>query len=304
MKLVFAAGDAFAVPALEALAAKFAIVNVVATPDRPAGRGMKITRGPIPSACDRLGLPCQQPTSNEELLAVLQSDVPDFLVTCAYGRKLDAAALATPKQAAINIHASLLPRWRGAAPIEHAILAGDSETGITTMLMAERIDAGAILLQEKVPIDDKITGGNLREKLSEVAASVIVSTLEQFATLTPLDQDKQLVTKAPRIDKSQANIDWTKPALEIQRLIRAFNPHPGAFTFINGKRIKILEAVPVDNNGTPGTILELNSGGLVVACGEQALLLTTIQPANKRPQSSADWLRGNHDQITVGMQTT
>lgn len=303
MRLVFAGSDPFAVPSLQALAAvaEWELVNVIATPDRPAGRGMKQSLGPVPQACAALELTCEQPTDAAAVLKIINRSQPDFLITCAYGRKLADDALTAPTTASINIHASLLPRWRGAAPIERAIIAGDSTTGITTMLMAERIDAGAILLQESVPITATSTAGALRLELAALGARLIVRTLKDFTQLQPQPQDPSLVTRARRIDKAEAQLDWGLAAVELEHCIRGFNPHPGAFTFLGDERLKILAAKVVNAAGAPGTLLQTEPG-LTIACGTNALELELVQPAGSRQLAATDWLRGRRRNIEPGIQ--
>lgn len=303
MRVAFAGGDRFAVPTLTQLAnaPNVQLACVMAIPDKAAGRGLQTSPGPIPLACLELGLPCHQPDSDAQLQRLLLDTATDFLITCAYGRKLGPATLATPTKACINIHASLLPRWRGATPIEHALLAGDEVTGITTMLMAERIDAGAILLQRELMIANNATSGQLREQLAITGGKLILETLRCFDQLEPHTQNPGQVTQAPRIEKRKAKLDWTLSAVELHRRIRAFNPAPGAFTLIGGKRIKIHAAIVQEQNGIPGTVLGVVPEGISVACGEGSLLPTVVQPAGGKAMSAAAWLRGRPQKIAPGM---
>ena len=296
MKIVFAGGDVFAVPALTLLAKQpdVEVTKVLASPDKPSGRGMKINLGPVPSTCQQLNINYVQPTSDEEVEDAIEKEQPDFFITCAYGRKISPKALATAKQASLNIHASLLPRWRGAAPIERAILAGDSHTGVTTMIMDAKIDAGMILLKQEIPIHANSTSGVLREQLAEVGAKLIVETLEKFTSITPQPQNKNEVTRAKRIDKQEAKINWDNDAIEIDRQIRAFNPRPGAYTYINKQRIKILEANIVKVNGDQASVLEITKDAIVIGCNKNALAITKLQPENSKQLSAQDWLRGQH----------
>lgn len=301
-RIAFAAGDRFAVPSLRALADESGceVALVISPPDRAAGRGLSTNPGPVPAAARDLGLPLTQPVGDEDLLADLRNTSPDFLVTCAYGRKLSPAALAVARRASINIHASLLPRWRGAAPIERALLAGDADTGITTMIMAERIDAGEMLLQRSIPITATSTAGTLREELSAIGSDLIRDTLNRFDEIAPQEQDPALATRAPRIDKAEAELPWGDDAPSVDRRIRAFNPRPGSYTHLAGERTKIFASRVKTSEGAAGEVLELTRDGPLIACGTGSLLITELQRPGSGRMSGRDWLNGLRGRISVG----
>ena len=294
IRVAFLGGDRFAVPTLQALAhhQDFDLTLVGCPQEKAAGRGLAIQIGPIAHACKILELDCQRFSDEKKLAHALLQVRPDFCVVCAYGNKLNDAALAAASTACVNIHASLLPRWRGAAPIERALLAGDTVTGITTIIMSERIDAGPILLQEKLKIEPRVTGGELRMQLAELGAKVLVRTLMEYATVTPQPQHPSLVTRARKITKQEGRLDWTKTAKLLDRQIRAFNPRPGAYTTINGRRIKILAACPDARTGQPDEILVAGPEDLIIGCGQASLQILEIVPAGGIKMPIAAWLRG------------
>ncbi|MFZ5573582.1 MAG: methionyl-tRNA formyltransferase [Pseudomonadota bacterium] len=294
MRLIFAGTPPFAAAALDALAdAGHAIALVLTQPDRPAGRGMKLMPSAVKTAALAHGLPVAQPASlkTPEAQAELAAVDADVMVVAAYGLILPQAVLDIPRRGCLNIHASLLPRWRGAAPIQRAILAGDTETGITIMQMDAGLDTGAMLLKSVVPILDTDTGGSLHDKLAGVGARAIVEALARLDTLAPVAQDDAQATYAAKLDKEEARLDWSRPAAELARAVRAFNPVPGAWTLVDGAPLKIWAAAPVPGQGAPGEVLDAGER-LVVACGDGALALTELQPAGSKRMTAAAFLAG------------
>lgn len=299
MRLVFMGTPDFSVPALDALVdAGHEIAAVYTQPPRPAGRGKKDRPTPVHARAQALGLPVHTPKSlkTDEALATFESHKADIAVVVAYGLILPQAILDAPAQGCLNIHASLLPRWRGAAPIHRAIMAGDAETGVAIMQMEAGLDTGPVLLSKALPIADDDTTQSLHDKLSALGADLICKALDQYPSLTPTPQPDDGVTYAHKIDKSEARIDWTKPAEEIDRLIRGLSPFPGAWTEIDGERIKLLNATLATGNGAPGTHL----GGFRIACDEGAVQITEAQRQGKRPMRAEEVLRGMDlpDQLT------
>ncbi|MGZ5584080.1 MAG: methionyl-tRNA formyltransferase [Usitatibacter sp.] len=295
MRLAFAGTPPFAARALEAIAAAGHDVALVLTqPDRPAGRGMRVTSSAVSESAGRLGVPIIKPATlrDEHAVRTLREAQPAVLVVAAYGLLLPPAVLSIPSGGCVNIHASLLPRWRGAAPIQRAILAGDAQTGISIMQMDAGLDTGPVLLQEAMPIDARATSGTLTDALSQMGARLILRALEGLPALTPQPQDATLATLAPKVAKSEALIDWRESSERIDRVIRAFDPAPGAQTQFGNEFIKIWEAVPVAASGAPGAVVEATPLRLVVACGRGALELRRIQKAGGRPMSGADFARG------------
>lgn len=295
MRILFAGTPSFAAAALNALAdAGHDIVLVLTQPDRPAGRGMKLAPGAVKQAALTRGLPLAQPPSlkSPDAQAALRAVDVDVMVVAAYGLILPQAVLDLPRLGCLNIHASLLPRWRGAAPIQRAILAGDTETGITIMQMDAGLDTGAILSKTVVPIRDTDTAASLHDTLAAAGASAIVAALANYATLVPQAQDNALATYAAKLSKDEAKLDWTRPADALARAVRAYNPSPGAWTLLDGATLKVWAAQPATGAGKPGEILLADADRLVVACGRSALALQTVQPAGGRRMSAAAFLAG------------
>jgi methionyl-tRNA formyltransferase len=287
MKLVFAGTPEFARASLEALVASGRTpVAVYTQPDRPAGRGKKLTSSAVKRCALQHGIPVYQPGSLRDDAAVeeLRALQPDLLVVAAYGLILPQAVLDIPTHGCINVHASILPRWRGAAPIQAAILAGDSKTGISLMRMTAGLDCGPVFHIADINIGDEETAGELHDRLATLGATALVECLDDIAAgrLEAVDQDDSLATYAPKIDKQDAEIDWRLPAAEIARRVRAYNPFPGAFTHDRETRLKIWRAMPVDGSGKPGEVLRFDSDAIVVACGENALRLDELQLPGKR----------------------
>ncbi len=287
MKIVFAGTPEFSVAALDALhAAGHDIVGVYTQPDRPAGRGQKLTASPVAARALKLGLDLYKPESfrkQPEAIDTLRALTPDLMVVVAYGLILPQAVLDIPVQGCLNIHASLLPRWRGAAPIQRAILAGDAETGTTIMQMDAGLDTGAMLLREALPIGEK-TAGELHDALASQGARLIVQALAQCAagTLVATPQPTESSTYAAKLSKDEARIDWTQPAIEVVRRIRAYNPVPVAWSEIGGERIKFTRAQAVPGSGLAGTVLSCGADGLKIATGDGAVRIHELQRPGAR----------------------
>ncbi|MHB1092823.1 methionyl-tRNA formyltransferase [Thiobacillus sp.] len=295
MRIIFAGTPPFAAAALDALAdAGHDIALVLTQPDRPAGRGMKLAPSAVKQAALARGLPVSQPPSlkSPDTQAELRIADADVMVVAAYGLILPQAVLDLPRFGCLNIHASLLPRWRGAAPIQRAILAGDTETGITIMQMDAGLDTGAMLSKTVVPIRDTDTAASLHDVLAAAGASAIVAALANYATRVPLTQDDALATYAAKLSKDEARLDWARPAAALARAVRAYNPAPGAWTLLDGAMLKVWAAQPVTGSGKPGEILRAEADRLVVACGRSALALQVVQPAGGRRMSAAAFLAG------------
>ena len=295
MRIIFAGTPPFAAAALNALAdAGHDIVLVLTQPDRPAGRGMKLMPSAGKQAALARGLPVSQPPSlkSPEAQTELRAVDADVMVVAAYGLILPQAVLDLPRLGCLNIHASLLPRWRGAAPIQRAILAGDAETGITIMQMDAGLDTGAMLSKTVVPIRDDDTAASLHDVLAAAGASAIVAVLANYATLVPAAQDDAQATYAAKLSKDEAQLDWNQPADALARAVRAYNPAPGAWTLLEGAPLKVWMAATAPGAGDPGTVLRGDAEGLVVACGSGALALREIQPAGSKRMSAAAFLAG------------
>lgn len=282
----------FAVPVLEALiAAGHEIVAVYCQPPRPAGRGKQDRASPVQARAEALGLKLRHPVSlkapgEQAAFAALKADIA---VVVAYGLILPQAVLDAPGRGCLNIHASELPRWRGAAPIHRAIMAGDATTGICIMQMQAGLDTGPVLLRSTTPIRAQETTGQLHDRLSVMGAALIVEALARLDDLTPEPQSASGVTYAAKIDKAEARVDWTRPAQEVDRRIRGLSPFPGAWSEINGQRVKLLGVRLANGQGAPGVTLD---DALRVACGEGAVQLTQVQRAGKGAQDGASFLRG------------
>jgi methionyl-tRNA formyltransferase len=297
MRLVFAGTPRFAVPALDALAAAgHELAGVLTQPDRPAGRGLAAVAGPVKQAAERRGVPVLQPQTLKDAAAQarLAALAPDALVVAAYGLILPQAVLDIPRLGALNIHASLLPRWRGAAPIERALLAGDRVTGVCIMQMEAGLDTGPVLLREEVPIAEDDTAGTLHDKLATLGARLVVAALEGLAaaTLRPKPQPAEGVSYAAKIGKHELRLDWTRSATELERRVRAFNPAPGAAARAGGAELKIWRAAVAAARGEPGAVIDADATGILVACGEGALRLLELQRAGGRRLPAAAFQRG------------
>ena len=295
MRIIFMGTPDFSVPVLEALvAAGHEIAAVYCQPPRPAGRGKKDRPSPVQAKAEALGLPVRHPVSlktpdAQADFAALQADVA---VVVAYGLILPQAILDAPAQGCLNIHASLLPRWRGAAPIHRAIMAGDAETGVCIMQMEAGLDTGPVLMRRATPIGAEETTDQLHDRLSAMGAELIVTALGQLDTLTPEPQPEDGVTYAAKIDKAEAQIDWSAPAAEVDRKIRGLSPFPGAWCEFDGERLKLLASTLADlaaDGSAPGQVLD---DRLAVACGNGAVRLTRLQRAGKGAQDADTFLRG------------
>ena len=294
LDLAFMGSPEFAVPVLAALLEAGHRVRAAYTqPPRPAGRGQRTTPSPVHAFAEDRGIPVHAPESLKEgeTQAAFAALGLDACVVAAYGLILPGPLLAAPRLGCLNVHASLLPRWRGAAPVERAILAGDEESGVTIMLMDEGLDTGPILLTEATPIGAESTAAGLTGALSEVGAGLMVRALEGLAqgTLDPRPQPALGVTHAPRIEKAEGRIDWSRQAPELERQVRALNPRPGVWFSHAGRRIKMLAARVVEGEGTPGAVLD---GRMTIACGAGALRPLRLQRAGKKPQSAEEFLLG------------
>ena len=295
MRILFAGTPPFAAAALNALAdAGHDIVQVLTQPDRPAGRGMKLTPSAVKQAALARGLPVYQPASLKmpEAQAALREADADVMVVAAYGLILPQAVLDLPRFGCLNIHASLLPRWRGAAPIQRAILAGDTETGITIMQMDAGLDTGAMLSKTVVPIQESDTAASLHDTLAAAGSEAIVAALANYAALVPVAQDEAEATYAAKLSKEEAKLDWQQPATTLARAIRAYNPAPGAWTELAGASLKIWAARACEGSGRPGEVLRADADHLIVACGTGALALLEIQPAGSKRMPTAAFLSG------------
>lgn len=292
MKVVFMGTPDFSVPVLDALVeAGHEVVCVYCQPPRPAGRGKKDRPTPVHARAEALGLPVRHPVSlkggaEQAEFAALNADVA---VVVAYGLILPQAILDAPTKGCLNIHASLLPRWRGAAPIHRAIMSGDAATGICIMQMEAGLDTGPVLLRRETPIGETETTDQLHDRLSTMGAECIVEALSTLDTLTPEIQPEEGVTYAHKIDKAEAAVDWTKPAIEISRQIRGLATFPGAWTTHKGERIKLLGAELAEGQGAAGTVI---GPALTVACAEGAVRITKAQRAGKGAQDIDTFLRG------------
>ncbi|HXS51130.1 MAG TPA: methionyl-tRNA formyltransferase [Usitatibacter sp.] len=295
LRVAFAGTPAFAARALEAIAAAgHAIPLVLTQPDRPAGRGLRLSESEVAQCAQRLGAPVLKLGSlrSEPAHAAIRDSGCETLVVAAFGMIVPSEVLAIPARGCLNIHASLLPRWRGAAPIQRAILAGDPRTGITIMRMDAGLDTGPALLQRPVEIGARETSAALTSRLAELGAECIVEALDALDRLVPRPQEARLATYASKVEKAEARIDWTRTNIEIDRQVRAFNPSPGAETRIPGDALKVWQAEPVDGHGAPGAVLQAASTALVVACGTGALRLEVVQRAGGKRMAAAAFLQG------------
>jgi methionyl-tRNA formyltransferase len=298
-KILFMGTPDFSVPSLTALhAAGHELVLVVTQPDRPRGRGRKVEPPPVKKASEGLGVAVIQPDSlrDEQVLATLRSSEADFFIVVAFGHLLRESVLKMPKQACINVHASLLPKYRGPAPIQWAVINGDQETGITTMLMDKGLDTGDMLMTAREAIAADDTAGSLHDRLAQRGAELLVRTLEAFAdgTIRRSPQDHTRATYAPLLKKTDGLIDWKKPAAQIEPFIRGMCPWPGAFTFWKNMRLKIFKSkvAAMPAAAVPGTVLDGAPGGLTVATGDGALTIVELQGASGSRLPAAEFLRG------------
>ena len=295
MRIAFMGTPDFAVPCLKALSRQHEIVGVFTQPDKPKGRKMVLTPPPVKVVAEEIGAPVFQPDSvrTDEALSLLKKLNPDLIAVVAYGKILPLEILDLPKYGCINVHASLLPRHRGASPIQWAIVCGDKETGVTTQVMAEGIDTGDILLQRKCDIFDTDNSQSLHDRLSVIGAEILIETIDGITKgdITPVPQTDDAANYAPIIKKEMAQIDFNETADMIISKIHGFDPWPCAYFYLCGKRIKVYNAVKSDLAGESGTVLD-SSGRLIIGCGDASVELTDIQQEGSKRMSAADMLRG------------
>ena len=297
MRIVFMGTPDFAVPSLQALIdAGHDVCAVYTQPDKPQGRKQILTAPPVKTLALEHDIPVFQPNTlkNEDEQARLRELAPEVIIVVAYGKLLPKAVLDIPPHGCINVHGSLLPRWRGAAPIQWAVIAGDEMAGVTTMQMAEGMDTGDMLLTYETKVGEKETAGELFDRLAQSGAELLTQTLVKLDEITPRPQDDAQSCYAHMLDKQMAVIDWSRSAHEIDCLIRGLNPWPIALTTLSGERLKVFAAEKAAGNGEPGTVLEADpKKGLTVACGEGALRLTEIQLVGGKRMKATDFLRGH-----------
>ena len=297
MRIVFMGTPDFAVPSLQALIdAGHEVCAVYTQPDKPQGRKQVLTAPPVKELALQYHIPVYQPATlkNEEEQEKLRALAPEVIIVVAYGKLLPKAVLDIPPRGCINVHGSLLPRWRGAAPIQWSVIAGDEKAGVTTMQMAEGLDTGDMLLTYETEIGARETAGELFDRLAQAGAELLVRTLVELDSITPRPQDDSQSCYAHMLDKQMAVIDWAKSAREIDCLIRGLSPWPVALTTLDGARLKIYAAEPVPGTGRPGEVLVSDpKKGLTVACGAGALALHEVQLVGGKRMKSADFLRGH-----------
>ena len=297
MRVVFMGTPDFAVPSLQKLLdAGFEVCAVYTQPDKPKGRGHKLQAPPVKELALQHEIPVFQPTSlrKEEVQQELQSFQPDVIVVVAYGKILPKAVLDLPRLGCINVHGSLLPKYRGAAPIQWTVINGDGTGGVTTMFMGEGLDTGDMLLKAETPVGAEETAGQLFDRLKDLGADLLLETLEKLeqGTLTPVPQNEEDATHAPMLSKELSVIDWSKPARELHNLIRGLNPWPSAYSYLDGKKLKIHASRVVEGSGEAGKAFA-KDGNLLVYCGEDALELTEIQTENGKRMDGKSYLLGH-----------
>lgn len=306
LKIIFAGTPDFAARHLDALlASEHQVTGIFTQPDRPAGRGNKLTPGPVKVLAQTHGIPVFQPKSlrpeeNQQLVADLQADI---MVVVAYGLILPQAVLSMPRLGCVNVHGSLLPRWRGAAPIQRALWAGDSETGVTIMQMDAGLDTGDMLLKLNCPIGPEDTSASLYDRLAELGPQGLLQTLNMLATnrAQPEIQDNALATYAEKLSKEEARLDWTLPAAQLERCIRAFNPWPVSYFLIDNQPVKVWQATVIPHQDKqPGEILHADKQGIQIATADGVLNLLSLQPAGKKPMSAQDLLNSRREWFTPG----
>ncbi len=304
MRIVFAGTPEFAVPSLRVAAQRGEVVAVYTQPDRPAGRGRGLQASPVKLEAVGRGIPVFQPESlrDPQAQAQLRALAPDLMVVVAYGLILPKAVLAIPRHGCWNVHASLLPRWRGAAPIQRAIQAGDAETGVCLMQMEAGLDTGPVLLEQRTAIGGADTGGQLHDRLAELGARVLgdgLGLLRAGIRPVPRPQPGEGVSYAHKLDKAEARLDWHRPAGELARTVRAFNPWPIAEAQVAGERLRIHGAVALEqaHAAAPGTLLAAGRDGIDIACGEGVLRLRVVQREGGRAITAADWLNARRDLV-------
>ena len=308
MRVVFMGTPDFAVPTLAALIENHEVVGVVTQPDKRKGRGKEMQYTPVKTAALNHGIEVYQPAKvkDEEFQNVLRDINADVIVVVAFGQILPPSIIHMPKYGCINVHASLLPKYRGAAPIQWAVIDGEKETGITTMQMDEGLDTGDMMLKEVVPVDEKETGGSLHDKLAACGGKIILETLQKVedGTVTYTKQDDSKSNYAKMLDKNLGKIDFTKKAVEIERLIRGLNPWPSAYTKLNGKTLKIWDADVLEGeNETPGKIVNITKDQIWISTGEGILAVNELQLEGKKRMNTEDFLRGyKMENAVLGME--
>lgn len=304
MRVIFMGTPEFSIPSLEKLvASEYQVVSVYTQPDRPAGRGRRLVSPPVKLAAQSLGLEVRQPASlkDDEVLKQISELRPDIIVVVGFGQLLPQAVLKIPPFGCVNVHPSLLPRFRGASPVASAILAGDEFSGVSIMLMDEGMDTGPLLARAQIPISANDTTGSLSAKLSLVGASLLLEALTHYlkGRLTPQPQNNALATYSHPIRKQDGEINWHLPATELWRRVRAFNPWPGCYTWWRGKKLDIIEALPLggEKRFRVGEVVGLGEKGFGVATGDGVLLVSRVQLEGKKPMSAAEFLRGQREFI-------
>jgi methionyl-tRNA formyltransferase len=299
LNVVFAGTPEFAVRVLEALFdSPHHVIGVLTRPDRPAGRGLKPAAPPVKQLAAARGVPVHQPADLRD--AGVQGELrrlrPDAMVVAAYGRIVPKAVLDIPRHGGVNVHASLLPRWRGAAPIQRALLAGDRETGVSIMQMDAGLDTGPVLLRESIPILDEDTAGSLHDRLAHLGGRLVVQALDalEAGRLKSVPQDSEFATYAPKLEARELSVDWRESALATCRRVRALNPSPGASASLRDVKLKIWRCTTAPGQGAPGEVLEADASGLRVACGEGVLSISELQRSGGTRLPCADFLRGFH----------
>ncbi|MGH2758773.1 MAG: methionyl-tRNA formyltransferase [Actinomycetota bacterium] len=295
MRVVFMGTPEAAVPSLRTLARSFDVVGVYTRRDRPRGRGRKVSPLPVKEAATELGLQIVQPKSLRGEAGALRALEPDAIAVVAYGMILPAGVLDVPRLGCVNVHFSLLPRWRGAAPVERAILAGDESTGVVTMLMDPGLDTGPMLYREELDIGPNDTTGTLTRRLAEIAAPLLVRTLNDLdaGSVVPTPQDDAAATLAPKVEASEAELDTRRPAAELERRVRAMAPSPGAFLWFRGRRLKVLRATLAEGEGEEGSVVDAEGDVFAVQTTEGRLRLAEVQPEGKRPMAAGAYVRGH-----------
>jgi len=298
MRLLFMGTSPFAVPTLHRLieSPDYDVQAVVTQPDRPAGRGGKMAASPVKEAAVTAGLPLLQPEKvrAKEFVQIIRDLAPDAIVVAAFGQIIPQRILDIPVLGCLNVHGSLLPRWRGAAPMQYALMAGDAETGVTTMRMDAGLDTGDILLQASLPLDDIENWGALEPRLAEIGAGLLLRTLEALARgdCPRIPQDAAGVTLAPSLPPDIGQLDWTRPARDLHNRVRGVTPRPGAFTFRQGKRLKVWRTEVVESDAMPGAVESIGGGGITVGTSKGALRLLDVQPESKGRMAADAWARG------------
>ncbi|MEG3759154.1 methionyl-tRNA formyltransferase [Pseudoalteromonas carrageenovora] len=305
LRIIFAGTPDFAARHLQALIqSEHQIVGVYSQPDRPAGRGKKLKASEVKALALEHNLPVFQPQSlkNDDALVELKNLNADIMIVVAYGLILPKAILEAPRLGCLNVHGSILPRWRGAAPIQRAIWAGDEQTGVTIMQMDEGLDTGDMLHISRCAINADETSASLYTKLAELGPDALIETVNKLAKgeLKAEPQNDELANYAKKLSKDEANIDWSMDAAQIERNIRSFNPWPVCFTQMGEQTVKIYQAQVVDQTGNAGQVLSSDKTGVVVACGKHAICITQLQPQGKKPMAISDFLNGRSDWVTPG----